>query len=172
MMEETYESIYRACFPKLVIFLQHHISCNLQDAEDIASRAMQILWEKWDTLPTHTEVGLTSWLFRTARNLARDHEKSLSRRPPTLSLDELPPSRAPQAEQEESPEQYDRYLSRILQRLSPDDAALFADRIIRHQTDKQIAARMGITVNAVRIRWTRIKQKIRAFWQEIVDSDE
>ena len=94
--EETFESIYLSCFPKLVIYLQQY-TANLQDAEDIASQAMMILWNKWDTMSSHTRRGLQCWLTVTAKNLLKEKNKKKKRTPPIISLDDLPPNLHPES---------------------------------------------------------------------------
>jgi len=169
--EQTYQDIYRASFPKLVTYLQHRYACNLQDAEDIAARALHLLWEKWDAIESHTEAGMLRWLFLTARNLMRDEAKKKRRRPELISLEEMTDSQHPSALPDPTPQQieeeYTRYLTEITQRLSPNDAALFRAKIAEHESDESIAARLGISVNTLRVRWLRVKRRILNIWDEL-----
>lgn len=80
-IEQTYQTIYRSCFPKLVTYLQRKYACNRQDAEDIASQALHILWQKWDGLDSHTEAGILCWLFLTVQNLMRNEAKKKAAKP-------------------------------------------------------------------------------------------
>ena len=162
-MEETYEAIYVQCFPKLLAYLQQHGN-SLHDAEDIAAQSMLVLWRKWETLPNHSQQDVLRWLLATARNLALKEAYHASRRVPTVSLEDLPAQWHPAAPSEhswqEQEEEYHQYLAELIQRLSHKEAELLLDKIERNKSDEEIAAKLGISVNAVRIRWFRIKAHI------------
>lgn len=162
-MEETFESIYHTCFPKLVAYLQQHTH-SLHDAEDLASRAMQILWQKWDSLPTHTQKGMLCWLISTARNLLHEKARKEAHSLDIISLEELPPQMHPEAPPDTDPrqaeEEYRNRLQALIEQLTEKESALLLDKIERHLSDREIAARYGITVNAVRIRWSRTRDRI------------
>ena len=169
--EQTYQEIYRSAFPKLVTYLQRRYPCNWQDAEDISAQALHILWQKWDTLESHTEAGMLRWLLLTTQNLMRDENKRKHRRPQLLSLEELTdnqhPLTMPELTLQQSEQEYTNYITEIMQRLSESDAALFHAKIIDHKPDEEIAARLGLTVNALRVRWFRIKRRILAMWDDL-----
>lgn len=169
--EQTYQDIYRSGFPKLVTYLQRRYPCNMQDAEDIAARALHILWPKWDSIEPHTEAGMVRWLFLTAQNLMRDEAKKNRRRPEVISLDEMADSQHPISPPDPTPEQteeeYSRYLAEIMQHLSESDAALFRAKIVDLEGDESIAARLGLSVNTLRVRWLRVKRRILTIWDDI-----
>ena len=161
--EETFEELYQICVPKLMAYLNFR-SFSQQDAEDIVSRTTLLLWEKWDELPTHSQKGMLSWLLSTARNIAHEEDRRLARLAQILSLDELPPhmhpSVPPELSHEQREEEYRQILRRLMRQLSEQESELLLDKIERHRSDEEIAQRMGITVNAVRIRWMRLKERI------------
>ena len=163
--EESFESIYRICFPKLVAYLQPH-TLNLQDAEDIASQTMHLLWRKWDTLPTHTQKGILCWLFTAARNYLHEKARKEAHSPTVISWEELPPQWHPEAPPDADPkcieEEYRKCLQELLGQLSEKESRLLLDKIERRLSDEEIAAKYGISVNAMRIRWSRTKDRIEA----------
>lgn len=170
-MEQSYPDIYRLCFPKLVTYLQRNGACNHQDAEDTAARALHILWEKWDTMETHTAPGMLRWLLQTAKNLMRDETKKRSRGLQTVSLEDLTDHQLLQDLSEplfgQDEADYDRYLTEILRRLPEKDAALFRAKMLERQSDAEISARLGISPGTLRVRWLRVKQKIRQMWSSL-----
>ena len=161
--EETFESIYRTCFPKLVAYLQPQTK-NLHDAEDVAAQTMQILWKKWDSLSTHTQPGILCWLFSAARKLLQENARKEKHAPTIVSWEELPPQQHPEAPPETDPrrqeEEYRQALLTLSAQLTKKERELLLDKIERHQSDLEIAKQYGITVNAVRIRWSRTKDHI------------
>ncbi len=161
--EEIYEAIYADCFPKLVAYLQQHGN-SLHDAEDVAAQSMLVLWHKWDALPNHTRQDILRWLLVTARNLMLKETYRASRRIRALSLEDLPAQMHPTASDEsswrEQEEEYRKLLTELTRHLSAKEAELLLDKIERRKSDEEIAAHLGITVNAVRIRWFRTKGHI------------
>lgn len=161
--EETFESIYLSCFPKLVTYLHRHTH-NLHDAEDIASQSMLILLEKWDTLPTHTRKGIFCWLITTARHLWMEEVKRRCLAPTTVSLENLPQGLHPEAPPDSTPKQKEKDYRECLQELSDQlpeaEAALLYDKVIKHLSNEEIAEQLGISANAVHIRWSRTKKRI------------
>ena len=103
--EQNYSDIYRDAFPKLITYLHKSGIRNRQDAEDMAAKALHILWEKWDTLETHSYPGILCWLLQTANNLMRDEIKKKARRPETVSLEEIDGQSLSQSIPELLPEQ-------------------------------------------------------------------
>ena len=168
--EQGYSEIYRRTFPMLVTYLQHRHRCTAQDAEDMAAKALHILWQKWDTFETHTQAGMLRWLLVTAQNLMRDEAKRNRRRPKPISLEELTESEHPFALPDlpqQSEAEYTAYIDEIMRRLSKSDAVLFRAKIVDHKSDGEIAVQLGITANALRVRWMRVKRRILAMWDEL-----
>ena len=161
--EENFESIYLFCFPKLIAYLQQHTH-SLQDAEDIASRAMTILWRKWDTLESHTQRGMMHWLTATAHNLLKEENKKQKRTPDVISLEDLPLHLHPEAPPESDPireeEEFLRELHQLSEQLPPTEAQLLYDKIVRHLSNEEIAAQLNVSANTIHIRWTRTKKHI------------
>ena len=170
--EETFEELYQICVPKLMTYLTFR-SFSQQDAEDIVSRATLLLWEKWDDFPTHTPKGVLCWLLNTVRNIAYEEDRRMARLARLLSLDELPPHMHPSAPPDMSREQreaeYQRVLRKLTEQLSEQDRELLLDKVERQRSDSEIAQRLGITVNAVRIRWMRLKERITRILQNGFD---
>ncbi len=170
--EETFEEIYQICVPKLMTYLMFR-SYSQQDAEDIISRATLLLWERWDEFSTHSPKGMLCWLLNTVRNMAYEEDRRMARLTQLLSLDELPPHLHPSAPPDIPPErreeEYRQLLRKLTEQLSEQDRELLLDKIERHRGDSEIAEQLGITVNAVRIRWTRLKERITRILQNGFD---
>ena len=81
-----------------------------------------------------------------------------------LHLDDLPPHLHPQSPADIPPEQreaeYQQLLQKLLGHLSEQERELLLDKIEHGRSDNEIAQHLGITVNAVRIRWMRLKEHI------------
>ena len=161
--EESFENVYLVCFPKLVAYLSPYTQSR-QDAEDIASHAMMILWKKWDTLESHTIQGMHAWLMLTARNLWMDETKKQRRSPLVLSLEQLSVDMCTEIPAEldlgENEKNFEEHLDLLSEQLTTTEAQLLRDKIAGQLSNEEIAARMGVSVNTIHIRWTRTKQHI------------
>lgn len=170
--EETFEEIYQICVSKLMTYLMFR-SFSQQDAEDIVSRATLLLWERWDEFATHSPKGMLCWLLNTVRNMAYEEDRRMARLAQLLSLDELPPHMHPSAPPDIPPErreeEYQQLLRKLTEQLSEQERELLLDKIERQRSDGEIAQQLGITVNAVRIRWTRLKERVTRILQNGFD---
>ena len=113
------------------------------------------------------------WLLNTVRNIAYEENRRIARFTQMLNLDDLPPHMHPMVMPEMSREQreaeYQRVLRKLTEQLSEQDRELLLDKIERQRSDSEIAQRLGITVNAVRIRWMRLKERIARILQNGFD---
>ena len=71
----------------------------------------------------------------------------------------------PEMSREQREAEYQRVLRKLTEQLSEQDRELLLDKIERQRSDSEIAQRLGITVNAVRIRWMRLKARIARILQ-------
>ena len=176
--EETFESIYHTCFPKLVAYLQPHTN-NLHDAEDIASQTMLVLWKKWDSLPTHTQKGILCWLYSAARNFLHEKARKEAHTPAILSWEELPPQLHPEAPSEfdhaHAEEEYRQCLQELMRQLTKKESELLLDKIERQLSDHEIAAKYhdnGVHIFVLisaspKPKWYKTTSTIQYFWSHI-----
>ena len=56
---------------------------------------------------------------------------------------------------------YEERMKHIKSKLTPEECQLFEDIVIHRCDRKQIAQKMGITTNALKVRWHRVRNKIK-----------
>ena len=172
-MDEHFEDIFRACFSPIVKYLQSTEQLSLHEAEDIASEAFLLMFQKWDTLEHHTKAAMYKWAALTAKNLLRNRRKKKNREPIILSWEQdLTPAQMPKAEDPSeigsAEEEYARCADRLMSALSPSERELFACKILRRMSDAETAAHLHISVSLLRTRWSRLRRKIAKNWDKLL----
>jgi RNA polymerase sigma-70 factor, ECF subfamily len=103
-------------------------------------------------VPGGTADGERAWVYRIARNLALNHRRDASRRPPTVELTDA----ARQAPQEKS-----AAITEAIARLSPLDRDVFLLREMAGLSYDEVAASCEISRAGVRSRLHRARQQLR-----------
>ena len=164
IMEEKFEDIFRACYPPIVKYLQSAKQLSLHEAEDIASEAFLLMYQKWDTLTYHTKAAMYKWAALTANNILRNRQRKEQRRPLILSWEQdITPSMMPQedpAAYETSVEAYESCLASLMAALSPPERELLTCKILRRMSDEETAVYLNISLGTMRTRWSRLRKKI------------
>lgn len=124
---------------------------NLADAEDIVAETFIVAWRRLDVVPDPA----LPWLYGVARRLIANLRRGSHRR---RRLDEKLPGEGAPPVTASAP---DRALE-TLSRLRPDDQELLQLVAWEELSHGEIAAMLGISVNAVAIRLHRARQRYAA----------
>ena len=103
-------------------------------------------------VPAATAGGERAWVYRIARNLALNHRRDASRRPPTVELSHA----ARPAPQEQA-----AAIAEAIARLSPLDRDVFLLREVGGLSYDEIAGSCEISRAGVRCRLHRVRQQLR-----------
>ena len=135
-MEEKFEDIFRACYPPIVKYLQSAKQLDLHQAEDIASEAFLLMYQKWDSMTYHTKAAMYKWAALTANNILRNRQRKEQRRPLILSWEQdVTPSMMPQedaAAYEMTEEAYEHCLASLMRVLTVPERELLTCKILHH----------------------------------------
>lgn len=156
--EITFEELYKKYSPDLFLYVFHTLNHSNEVAEDITSETFTILFEKWENFNPKSYPVLISWLRKTARFLSYNSnrkEQHLS----TVPLDNI--INNGNAIDPVGEYIYKEDLLRIKQNLTDEEYQLFENIVIRNYSIKQIAPTMNITSGTLKVRWFRLKKKIR-----------
>jgi DNA-directed RNA polymerase specialized sigma24 family protein len=124
-----------------------------RDAEELAAQAVERGRQKW-AKGAEIHKGIGGYIWGIATNIIHEDRRSRSRLTPLDANPRIEPigrSIDPQLK---------ILLEQCMKNLDPEAALLMREF---HGDRKQLAARLGISANALRIRYFRIMQKIRAF---------
>jgi RNA polymerase sigma factor (sigma-70 family) len=137
----------------------------LADAEDVAAETFTIAWRKIDTVPAEEPL---PWLYAVARRVLANHRRANGRRDRLAALLRVEDVATPI----HAGEDRDGPAFAALASLSPADQELLRLVAWEELGNRQIAAVLGITPNAVAIRLLRARSRFAdALARETQDDD-
>lgn len=150
--------------------LSYHILHSRRDAEECVNDAYLGVW---NAVPPARPDPLPAFLYRIVRNLSltRYHTDAAAKRGGgnyAAALEELEDCLAsPQTVEGELEErELVRLLEDFLESLSPEDRALFMRRYWFSDSYGEIAARTGLSEKNVSVRLTRVRKRLRQYFEE------
>jgi RNA polymerase sigma-70 factor (ECF subfamily) len=156
-------------YKKKVYFLALDMAGNPIDAEDISQEVFLKVFRSFSTFRKGARLG--SWLYRITYNASIDHLRRKGAAPEpvedefieSMSLGEssLPRRGAPDPEAAMETSQLQDRIARALERVSPQEKAVF---LLRHYEDlmlKDIAETLGLSIGSVKSYLFRAVRKIQ-----------
>ena len=173
----TFDEAYKFFYPRIVSYCEGYTQNDRFFAEELADDAFVSLNEKWDTLESHEPPALRIWLIRCA------HFKCLEflriRRPDTLPFeDDLTQNMIAKRMLEDLsiPDKFEEdlkfkaYTKEIKAFLKKrDERKLFIYVIVKEYKHKKIASRLNVSEDAVKMRWMRLRQKLKPYVEKLID---
>lgn len=164
-----YEIIYEKYYRVLVNYAFRRLKDKFY-SEEIANETFALLWERWSSMSFDSENAVLKWLYQVAeyKMMAHKRKKSNDYIPinsitihnnVSINNEEIDPV------QEEY--KYLQYLSEVRKELNSKDLLLFDKIVIQKLQYKQIATELSTTVPAVKMRWLRLKTRLRQIVKKI-----
>ena len=158
--ELTFGEFYMLHREDIFYYVQKISGLPDDEVQDITGDAFVLLLESWSKLENKNHSGLLAWIRKTARFLVYNHNRK-KRILPTVSLDDI----------NDISTQYfymdweicNDMLSLIKSKLNENEYRLFSDIVIKRKSFPLIAKEMNLTVNALYVRWSRLRKKIQSF---------
>ena len=161
--DERFTRLYEDTSRDLLAFLLRRCA-TAEDAADCLAEAYRIAWEKRTRIPADHEA--RPWLFGVARNIARQTHRGDTRRAATTS------ALATAAERwYTTPTPEDSALAAALSELSPVDQEIITMIAADGLPPRDVAAILGLSPNAVRIRAHRAREKLRVQLGDVGSSE-
>lgn len=153
MNAEAFSALYDETARDLLAYLLRR-TANVEDATDCLAETFLIAWDKRGKLPSHPDQA-RPWLFGVARNVlrrGREHESRASTATAELAR-ELHGAQRPIPD--------DDPVSEALRQLSPIDREIIEALAWDQLAPREVAAILGLSPNAVRVRAHRARLKLR-----------
>ncbi|MFI6326044.1 RNA polymerase sigma factor [Nonomuraea sp. NPDC050556] len=150
--KRRFEAVYAATYDQILGYAVRRCD-SPEDAADVVAETFTVAWRRMDRLPHGDEARL--WLYGVARNVLANHRRG--RRTRTLELDRDIAdlySRTPEHTAELSA------IAGAFADLRDDDRELLALVAWEGLDHEQIAAVLGVSRNAVRIRLHRARKRL------------
>lgn len=154
-MNDPSDAVYRRHRDQVLRYLRRRTESH-EVAEDLTQDVFVAAAAHLSRLDT--ERPLLAWLYTVAQNRLIDEARRARPRPRIVSLDAVPEARS---ELEYRPE-VAQALRRASLRLSGPDRELLAQRLFGERSFSAIAARLGISEPAAKMRYLRLLRSLRA----------
>ena len=171
-----FEEMYLKCFDIVYRFCFARNGGNQYLAEEATKKALDVMAQKWETVQLYDQRLLYAWLYgvasRTMKETNREHPRNY------VSLDVLwcrnlmEQQQIKHGEPLDEETEYQRFLEyseQIEKKLRPIDRELFHYRVVDGLLHREIAQRMNITENAVKLRWIKLKEKIKPIVNKLLN---
>ena len=158
--EVDWDAAYAGLLPRVYNYFRYRLR-NDAVAEDLTSRTFEKAWTNRARYRRDL-AGLSTWLFRIARNVAVDH---LRARRPHLPLEAADDVAADGTPQEHAAHASDlERLAALLQRLPAREQELVALKYGAEATNRAIAALTGLSESNVGTILHRVVLELRSTW--------
>ncbi|MDR3131073.1 MAG: sigma-70 family RNA polymerase sigma factor [Treponema sp.] len=179
--EAAFTGIVSRYYGKILKFCVYALGGNRSLAEDCTQDIFLILYENMARLKDYDKIG--GWLYKTAGNISKQYAASLRKERKTFAA----PAGSPEGRDEETP--LDRVIAKnikteeeqaaeekaiaqaageIRNRLKPFDERVLELAFRQKKPLKEAAARLNISLSAMKSRASRLRQKINALARELL----
>ncbi len=164
-----WESIYRKYYRRIYDYCLYRIK-HEYDAEDMTSEVFCLLYDKWEQYEAHDEAAILSFLYRAANLKIRERGRQTDRPYGGAEIDidtlseELPIDYAIVEN-----DRYERYISDILRKLTGQDRELFTYIVIDQLRYTEIADKLHVSENTVKLRWYRLRRRMKPLIYSLID---
>ncbi len=161
----TFAEAYNTLYPAVVKFCFVQNGQKYHEAEDAASMAFLVLHNRWNEVASHDSRLIKSFLIGTARNAMRQLYRE--KPPDHESLDDAWCQDAVEAEnlgqmdEQRYNFEYREYIKEIEATLDPEGRRIFHSIVVDELSFRQIAKAMHVSENSLRLRWIRIRKKLK-----------
>lgn len=165
----SFEMIYKAT-AGFVYNVAHRIVYNTQDAEEITQEVFLNVYHKLKTF--RLESSLKTWIYRITVNCAINYSKKRAKERDRKAEyhDNLNPWQAI-SQPAVSGQRHKEIIETFLRILNPDQRICVVLRSVEGLSYQQIAETLKISINTVRSRLKRAREKLLAMRKEVI-SDE
>lgn len=175
----TFDAAFREFYQAIVGYCLSKLSDEDTCAEDLASECFILLSVKWNELQSHEPIVIRVWLFRVARNKIMDYKKK--KRLQTVSFDEEVGREQLELElyrlsgnfsELEEIQRYQMYLIELQKILTVDEWRLFDLVVNQKLTFRGIAEQLKTTEAAAKMRWMRLRARLKQLLPELFRKKE
>ena len=154
----SFEDLYMNYETDIFLYAHHSMNLSEEEAHDVKNEAFLTLLKVWRDFKPKTYPSAVSFLRKTVQFLSYNLKRK-ELRLPKVSFQEIKDEKA--QEDMMASVTYEERMKHIKSKLTPEECQLFEDIVIHRCDRKQIAQKMGITTNALKVRWHRVRNKIK-----------
>lgn len=159
---KKFEEICKDYYPLIFRYILGNVQ-NKEHAQDLTQDVFLIAYKKGKEFENHEKP--EAFLYVTAKNLVLAHFRNLKRETPIEIDEEIPSNEGDVFKQlckaHENNIEYESYKNKALQNLSEKDLMLYNMYYTEHIPMNEIATIMGLNDVAIRMRYVRLRKKIK-----------
>lgn len=172
----TFDQAFHKFYAYIVMYCHQFTKNDTFSSEDITSEAFITLSHKWESLKSHEEPVVLSYLMHTARLKGLEF---LRKKPPeTIPYEDdyaqnmiakqmLEDDSIPDAIEEHL--KFEAYKTKLRGHLkNPDERKLFKYKVDMQLKNKEIGRKMDLSEGAVKMRWIRLRKKLHPIVEELI----
>ena len=172
-----YDEIYKK-FYHVIVSYSFCLLKNEYYAQEIANETFKFLWIEWKSKSFPNENALLAWLYRVADYKIMEHRRKKQNKYIPLDSDYVHSMVDVKAavdyeevDNYQEEQKFLEYMSEVRGRLESDDLKLFDMKIISKCPYVKIAAEFDTTVSAIKMRWYRLKRRLRQIVRDITGEE-
>ena len=181
MNDASFEYFYRKYLDRIVRFINVQYNIGAEASKDVAHEVFKLLWEKREEIYDEDERKLLIWVYETAKRKHWEYNRvKRSQRKATVDLESEYGSMSNDlsAEYEDLlhiegfesvEEKYESYLNEIKKRLNEKERRLFVLIVEKKLAPKDAAAALSITDVNFRVRWHRLRNKLKPIVKKLIE---
>ncbi len=168
MNETLFKEIYKKYYNRIFSYC-YGKTRNKDLSFSISNDAFLLLYEKWDTVDFDADSEkLVIWLLRTAAFKIKEQIRKESLQIISENLETYVNTLTDISLTAEQALTYKEYLIAIRERLNEPDAIVFDLLAIQNMKQREAAGVLGISVGAVKMKWYRLKPKIKLILRDLI----
>ena len=154
----SFEDLYMNYETDIFLYAHHSMNLSEEEAHDVKNEAFLTLLKVWRDFKPKTYPSAVSFLRKTVQFLSYNLKRK-ELRLPQVSFQEIKDEEARGIIMDSIA--YEDHIKQIKSELTPEEYQLFEDILIHRRDKKKLAAKMGISTNTLKVRWHRVRNKIK-----------
>lgn len=154
----SFEDLYMNYETDIFLYAHHSMNLSEEEAHDVKNEAFLTLLKVWRDFKPKTYPSAVSFLRKTVQFLSYNLKRK-ELRLPQVSFQEIKDEEARGIIMDSIT--YEDHIKQIKSELTPEEYQLFEDILIHRRDKKKLAAKMGISTNTLKVRWHRVRNKIK-----------
>ena len=172
----SFDETYLKCFDIVYQFCFARNGGNQYMAEEATKKTMDFMAQKWEMIQSYDSKMFYAWLYGVARRKILETKREQKQKCDSLDapwyqnlVEQQQIKHGEPLDEETEYQRFLEYSEQIEKKLRPIDRELFHYRVVDGLLHREIAQRMNISENAVKMRWIKLKGKIKPIVNKLLN---
>ena len=172
----NFDETYLKCFDIVYRFCFARNGGNQYSAEEATKKAMDFMAQKWEMVQSYDRKTFYFWLYSVAKMKMLETNREENQDCESLDapwcqnlVEQQQIEHGEPLDEETEYQRFLEYSEQIEKTLRPIDRELFHYRVVDGLLHREIAQRMNISENAVKLRWIKLKEKVKPIVNKLLN---